>query len=383
MSEDSWKSMHIAKSTAVLSTCLSTEEIPVTLEDGLSYSVVSVSSCEKMSPELLNEMSTFISSQNRTKSGNITCLSPSSILSWMRAGSRIAIMRDETHFRRCIVGTIISLPLRCDLKLSDSTSSTMEMGNTNFLCIHERYRERGLAMKLIKAILLEGNHIGVLLGYYLTFTPHHPCHLEVRSWSKLIDPVKALSGGFVPLDCRNMDTVTRSCISSPPLLFSYCRCTSGERVLNVISSIPSPGISWNPTLEEAQRVASNFNVFEIRYGITSSSTSRNSSIETVGVVIINVLSVQVRGAKAETNVAWLSYLLFNEKLVDVNNVLFTVASISESLDVGVLYGFNIGQLHNLHDVSRFSESYNRRHPILEFYNCSFTPQASLINIPLI
>lgn len=144
----------------------------------------------------------FIRVNDCTDSGNVTELSRESLDRLFLTPSVMAVLFSSLE-SECgtsstsrkddkIIGTMISPIFRA--QYGDFSLLT---SYTTFLCVAKDYREKGLAMILIRAVMKEGyTRYGINHGYYMTFTPHHSISNEIKSWYRPINIKKAGEAGF-------------------------------------------------------------------------------------------------------------------------------------------------------------------------------------------
>lgn len=130
----------------------------------------------------------FIQTHDQTESGNVTELSVDSFTRILATPGIIAVLKHESK----IIGTMISMFFRVqynDFKFMTSYNT--------FLCVDSKYREQGLAMILIRAIMKEGyNHHNINHGYYIAANYRHQIHCEIKSWYRPINIKKMVNAGF-------------------------------------------------------------------------------------------------------------------------------------------------------------------------------------------
>jgi len=77
-----------------------------------------------------------------------------------------------------IIGTMIS-PIFC---ANYKGSFEFLISYTTFLCVAKEFRDKRLAMALIRAVMMKGyTRYGINYGYYMTFNPHHDINNEIKS----------------------------------------------------------------------------------------------------------------------------------------------------------------------------------------------------------
>jgi len=131
----------------------------------------------------------FIRENDCTESGNITELSSESLERLFSTPSVMAVLSENDK----IIGTMISPIFRANYKGSFEFLTSY----TTFLCVAKEFRDKGLAMALIRAVMIEGyNRYDINHGYYMTFNPHHNIHNEIKSWYRPINIKKAAEAGF-------------------------------------------------------------------------------------------------------------------------------------------------------------------------------------------
>lgn len=138
----------------------------------------------------------FIKKHNRTGTGNITELDIDTFRRLRSMPGVLGILWEKD----LIVGTMISLTFNSTYKDKDISTSY-----TTFLCIHDKYRKKSLAMVLIQSIIKFGYETyGINHGYYMTLTPHREIRNSIESWYRPIN-LKVLRNAHFSL--ANFETV--------------------------------------------------------------------------------------------------------------------------------------------------------------------------------
>ena len=146
--------------------------------------------CDNISDELRSDIINFIGTNDCMDSGNITEISIETFNRFLLIPSFIGILYD----RNKIIGTMFTIIIRSHVRKINEDIMT---SYTTFLCIDKNYRNRGLAMILIKSIMKEGyDRYKINHGYYMTTEKHHNINNKLESWYRPINIEKAKSAGF-------------------------------------------------------------------------------------------------------------------------------------------------------------------------------------------
>jgi ribosomal protein S18 acetylase RimI-like enzyme len=142
--------------------------------------------------EIKQQIMNFIRENDCTESGNITELSLESLERLLSTPSVMALLINNNNNNK-IIGTMISPIFRANYRGSFEFLTSY----TTFLCVDKEFRDKGLAMALIRAVMIEGyNRYGINHGYYMTFTSHHNINNEIKSWYRPINVKRAGEAGF-------------------------------------------------------------------------------------------------------------------------------------------------------------------------------------------
>lgn len=149
--------------------------------------------CDVIDPDMQIKIMDFIKTHDCTDSGNITELSQESLNRFLLIPCVIGILFHNDQ----IVGTMISVILRVHYSDKESEGLDLLTTYTTFLCIDTSFREKGLAMALIRGIMKEGYvRYGINHGYYMTAEVHHHISSKIESWYRPINIQKAIGAGF-------------------------------------------------------------------------------------------------------------------------------------------------------------------------------------------
>lgn len=144
------------------------------------------------SPSQSAAMIKFIHQHDRTASGNITELTSEFLTRIQVVPCIIGLLYEAKQ----LVGTIFTFLFRTAMA-SHTESETAPTAYTTLLCVDRAYRERGLAMILIRATtVVMYQTYGSNDGYYLTATSHHPIHNPIQAWYRPVNVRRAIQAGF-------------------------------------------------------------------------------------------------------------------------------------------------------------------------------------------
>lgn len=137
----------------------------------------------------------FIKINDCTGSGNVTELSSESLERLLSTPNILAVLIKNNN----IIGTMISPIFRAKYK-----DFSLLTSYTTFLCVDKKHREQGLAMTLIRAVMKEAHsRYNLCHGYYMSSTPHHNIHNEIKSWYRPINIKKSGEAGFTMKSFKN------------------------------------------------------------------------------------------------------------------------------------------------------------------------------------
>jgi hypothetical protein len=133
----------------------------------------------------------FLKIHDRTASGNTTELTPEMLARIKLTPCLIGLLYDPDQ----LIGTIFTFMFQTShISTPDTTAWT---AYTTLLCVHNSYRDRGLAMILIRATTIAiYTEYGSNDGYYLTAEIHHPIHNKIEAWYRPVNVKRALAAGF-------------------------------------------------------------------------------------------------------------------------------------------------------------------------------------------
>lgn len=114
--------------------------------------------CGQFTEELINQCVEFHRCNGITSNGNITLLSTKNLYFFKELGCYCIRALDDKK----IVGLLLTIPV--DFKQNEYRGKMMY---TSFLCVHQEYRDKGLAMILIRKCVQLGNILGIVAGYQM------------------------------------------------------------------------------------------------------------------------------------------------------------------------------------------------------------------------
>lgn len=165
-----------------------------------------------VSPSEYDEIYDFIREQNRMSSGNFTLFPKSEIDKFMKMNALAVLMRSENN--NSLIGTIFSIPFpvrssvtelhrspSSDLNvnsesLHQSNNNVIMHGCTTFLNVHQKLRNHGLCMALIRELTLYGFDKNYLCSYFLTDFQLSPNSISINSWYRPLNLPRAIGLGF-------------------------------------------------------------------------------------------------------------------------------------------------------------------------------------------
>lgn len=222
---------------------------------------------EPISQDSKNAIMKFIREHDRTDSGNTTELSQESFARLTSTATVIAVLYKEGDLGTSneIIGTMFSIIFRAQT----SGNCDLITSYTTFLCVANEFRDAGLAMALIRAIMKEGYiRYGIMHGYYMTADHHHRIHSKIDSWYRPINVQKASDAGFtLESFSRSNDRgsiVNRQKIayhiSNPSLLPTKVTSDSYGKVLRILKK---GDFYLNPTPVEFSALCKCFDIYTV------------------------------------------------------------------------------------------------------------------------
>jgi len=218
-----------------------------------------------MTLELKEEMMEFIRRNDRTDSGNVTELSEESLNRIIGTRSIVIVLVENNK----IIGTIISLIFRVQYK-NEEKSEILDFLTTytTFLCVDGNYREKGLAMCLIRGMMKYGHkRYGIQHGYYMTYKQHHSVNEQIKSWYRPINIQKVSNAGFTvqsfPQKYKRdikMNERLGYHIGKPKIEGVKCTSKNYEKVKEIMKK---GEIYLNPTEEEYKWLCECFDIYTV------------------------------------------------------------------------------------------------------------------------
>lgn len=117
-----------------------------------------------------------------------------------------------------LVGIMLVLPHRITYENDENdekdTSTTIKTCVTTHLCVHRSYREKGIAMLLIREATSFGYKNNIINGYHYIPSPKTASAIDVRPWFRVLNPSIANKYGyslsFVPkIKSNNIQSIQR------------------------------------------------------------------------------------------------------------------------------------------------------------------------------
>lgn len=151
--------------------------------------------CDIISQHLQSQIIDFVNVNDCTDSGNITELSIESFNRILSTPSFLGFLIKDKK----IIGTMFTLVFRaCYQDHPSKEPFEFLTSYTTFLCIAKSFREKGLAMALIRSIMKAGHdRYGIHHGYYMTADTHHTINNKIESWYRPLNIRKTADSGFV------------------------------------------------------------------------------------------------------------------------------------------------------------------------------------------
>lgn len=221
------------------------------------------------SESIKNKIMEFIRVNDCTDSGNITELSRESLDRFLSTPVFIAILMKDDN----VIGTMITPIFRVQYKNFNFLSSY-----TTFLCVDKLYRNSGLAMILIRAVMKEGyNKYKMCHGYYMTSQQHHSVCNEIKSWYRPINIGNAKAAGFSLHTYQNQDVRGKFLesdrrqriaysISKPkilPMKVTVETQESYDLILKIFQTSTEDNFYLTPTWQELKWLCNCFDIYTV------------------------------------------------------------------------------------------------------------------------
>lgn len=144
--------------------------------------------------EEYEEIFEFNKTHNKLSSGNVTFLTPTQLTKFSTLGMYSVLARGGA--KDAIIGTILSLPL--PISCSSKEESRKEtFGVTSYLTVHEKLRDKNIAMALIRELAITGHENGIYCSYFTSSKKIGENSIELTSWFRPLNLPKTIGLGFL------------------------------------------------------------------------------------------------------------------------------------------------------------------------------------------
>lgn len=207
----------------------------------LPLGIINVTYCfpkNEISEASIKEISYFVHSHNKVQGDNISELSIDKI----KKLSKISSIISTLWLKDMIIGVILAVVL------------PFNKGKTLYathLCVHERFRSNGLAMYLIRSMLIAGTKYDSYHSYYLSPSSHQGNAFQVNSWFRPINANKMRSIGF---DIESHNYKIKNNTTTPVSIQDYN---------TIINKFRQGDIYLSPTLEEFKDMMKFFDIYRV------------------------------------------------------------------------------------------------------------------------
>lgn len=235
-----------------------------------------------------------------------------------------------------------------ELRLTDNKSVTVYQ--LNHLCVDRKFRNKGHAKTLIKAMSEACKSLGIRYGYYLQVKPKRKATIEVTRWYLSIDRKKAISQGF-------------KVISQPTKPFEIRDYTYSQVRLTDLSKTIQ---SWDQG-------------YQVHLSYTDGITYLIKHYDQPVAVVIISISPTIAPSGVTALTTQVKYLSIDPQ-ADLVLVFEVIRSIANELGSTILYFYELGPVEMI-KLFKLSPVYDRTfHLVLE--GCDYQGHSSKINLPV-
>lgn len=359
------------------------------------------------------EILDFLANNNSTISGNTSLLQNSDLEKFYKLQAIQIKMRTIKSFKSLnvnqLIGYILSIPFPLSFKLNGTyllrnlesinshTYEDLEQYQnlyynddrqirpevyvgvcTSYLCLHPKFRDKGLAMLLIRNIINYVSERGVQIGYHMMQKSLYPS-LEIEQWYRPLNLKRCKTDGFMFIP-KKTPTLTRLYYKiTKPNNCNIFKITSNKYLTeayhfwkNQSLNIKTRGIFYNPNLEH----------FKTWINCFPSYLVIDNNSDPIGFFSYYCHSVYIKSKQKHTKVA--TSLLINsinsESEAHVQTLRAMLYTVNQE-SVPALYFYNCGIL-NSKILSEIHALKTNSIINLGFYNLKMPMSNSDIYIPL-
>ena len=306
----------------------------------------------------------FIKLHDCTDSGNITELAPESLERFLSVPCYVGILRQKEK----IIGTMFTVLLRVGFRqetnsgeLQHESVKEIEIltSYTTFLCIDKSFRDKGLAMALIRSIMKAGEtQYGSRSGYYMTYETHHTINNKIESWYRPLNVKRAVDCGFVLESfARKGDRVAAIRqkmayhIPKPSIIPRKVNVNDYRKVLPILKR---GRLYLNPTLKEFGFLCKCFDIY-----IVERSLKAANNIGSDGLFMLFPMTSVISSTKKRVYNAQLAYM--------IGDLLPSALWVANNEEYDLMYGWcggdiTVDRVRSVRGLITTAASY------VEFYN---------------
>lgn len=144
--------------------------------------------------EEYEEIFEFNKTHNKLSSGNVTFLTPAQLSKFSTLGMYSVLARGGA--KDAIIGTILSLPLPINCGASAATN-VFVFGVTSYLTVHEKLRDKNIAMALIRELAIVGYQNSIYCSYFTSPKKIGENSIELTSWFRPLNLPRTIGLGFL------------------------------------------------------------------------------------------------------------------------------------------------------------------------------------------
>jgi hypothetical protein len=308
------------------------------------------------------EVSDFITENNKMSSGNYTLLPIEQIKTFEKLNCLNILMRGEN---KKLYGTIFSIPLPIQ-----SNQEIITHGCTSFLNIHNKLRGFNMCSILIKELASYGHEKNIFCSYQLS--SFKMCHksFPISSWYRPINLLKCLGLGFTFPGYNEIKQFTNNKIlykCKTPKGYSVKKVKNIKQAYNFyISMIKDKKFAFYPDLSFFENWTKQISTYLVKF-------DKN---------IVGIFSITDIYCKMSIEGKLCLPLIFNSLEDHKTNVLKCLLSIAEEKQCDVLYTYCVGDL-NENLLKSVNSIKTREDSWFSIYNNNIDLTSSDLYIPLI
>ena len=299
------------------------------LPDGIKLKIYNFPIQKMLSKEMMENIIIFNNTHNQVGIYNKTLIDEEYLIKIMNNMTCFALLFDNGK----IIGMMISIAFRT-IYLDNKPMYTSYTTN---LCIHEDYRNKGLAISLIGGIIKSGsNERKVYHGYYLSEESHQKINtMKIESWYRPINYIYLNEAGYQTI--KNISKKVNqkifyhvknlsSSVDDNPL-----KSPSIENWEKALEFFKNDSIYMNPTFEEFKSICNLFNVHLFSNGI-------------IFLISFNVNVTKTNKVVKNAYLAYISGFQMNPQTESVGNLFEKALYIAKNTKNDLLSGFYHGYI---------------------------------------